>query len=89
MPYFIKKPIQIEARQYDGRSSSTASFIKWIVDNGNEAFSDPFYPTWFFIETLEGTQRVAPNDWVIRDVAGDFYPCNPDIFAVTYEPVNN
>jgi hypothetical protein len=31
--------------------------------------------------------RAAPGDWIIRGVKGEFYPCKPDIFDVTYEPV--
>lgn len=89
MPYFTKKPVQIEARQYDGTPSSSADLVKWVVDNGYEAFSDTNQPTWFFIETLEGTHRVSPGDWIIKGVAGEFYPCKPDIFAATYEPVNH
>ncbi|MDN6798136.1 MAG: hypothetical protein L0L50_02335 [Propionibacterium sp.] len=38
------------------------------------------------IRTLEGDMRVAPGDYVIRGVRGEFYPCKPDIFAATYEP---
>jgi len=88
MPYFTKKPVQIEARHYDGTSSSSASLIKWIVDNGHEAFSDPFLPTCFFIETLEGCHKANSGDWIIKGVAGEFYPCKPDIFAATYEQIN-
>ena len=29
----------------------------------------------------------GPDDWIIKGVKGEFYPCKPDIFAVTYEPV--
>lgn len=29
---------------------------------------------------------VEAGDWIIRGVAGEFYPCNPDTFAKTYEP---
>jgi hypothetical protein len=29
-----------------------------------------------------------PRDWIIRGVAGEFYPCKPDIFAATYEPAD-
>lgn len=39
-----------------------------------------------FIETLEGTMRCDPGDWIIRGVSGEFYPCKPDIFEKTYEP---
>jgi hypothetical protein len=39
------------------------------------------------ISTLEGDLRASPGDWIIRGVKGEFYPCKPDIFAATYEPV--
>jgi len=39
------------------------------------------------IATLEGVMRADVGDWIIRGVAGEFYPCKPDIFAATYEPV--
>ena len=31
---------------------------------------------------------LAPGDWVIKGSGGEFYPCKPDIFAATYEPVD-
>ena len=37
------------------------------------------------IETLEGKHIVSENDWIIRGVKGEFYPCKPDIFEMTYE----
>ena len=43
-----------------------------------------------WIDTLEGNsgaQVVCPGDWVITGVKGERYPCKPDIFAATYEPV--
>lgn len=39
------------------------------------------------IKTLEGTMRGEVGDWIIRGVNGEFYPCKPDIFALTYESV--
>lgn len=38
------------------------------------------------IQTLEGEMRAEMGDWVIKGVKGEFYPCKPDIFALTYEP---
>lgn len=38
-----------------------------------------------WIETLEGGHVVTPGDWIIKGVAGEFYPCKPAIFAATYE----
>jgi uncharacterized protein (UPF0303 family) len=40
-----------------------------------------------FIETLEGTMRANPGDWIIKGVKGEMYPCKPDIFEQTYELV--
>lgn len=41
------------------------------------------------IRTLEGDMATSPGDYVIRGVAGEFYPCKPDIFAATYEEVTD
>jgi hypothetical protein len=40
------------------------------------------------IRTLEGDMRAEPDDWIIRGVRGELYPCKPDIFAATYEEVS-
>lgn len=39
------------------------------------------------ITTLEGVHKASPGDWIIRGVKGECYPCKPDIFEMTYEPV--
>ena len=39
------------------------------------------------IDTLEGKLAISENDWIIKGIQGEFYPCKPDIFAATYEPV--
>lgn len=39
------------------------------------------------IETLEGKMTASPGDWIITGVNGEQYPCKPDIFEKTYEPV--
>ena len=40
-----------------------------------------------WIDTLEGGHNVCPGDWIITGVKGERYPCKPDIFSATYEPV--
>ena len=40
-----------------------------------------------WIDTLEGGHIVCPGDWIITGIKGEHYPCKPDIFAATYEPV--
>lgn len=39
------------------------------------------------INTLEGKMKALPGDWIITGVDGEQYPCKPDIFKKTYEPV--
>jgi hypothetical protein len=39
------------------------------------------------ISTLEGVMRADPGDWIIKGIAGEFYPVKPDIFEATYEAV--
>ena len=41
----------------------------------------------FSIKTLEGNMKAENNDWIIKGVNGEFYPCKPDIFEKTYELV--
>jgi len=41
------------------------------------------------IQTLEGNQLVSWNDYIIKGVQGEIYPCKPDIFEETYEKVND
>lgn len=40
-----------------------------------------------WIDTTEGGHIVCPGDWIITGVRGERYPCKPDIFAETYEPI--
>lgn len=41
-----------------------------------------------WVKTLEGGHIVCPKDWIIKGVKGEYYPCKPDIFQQTYEPVS-
>ena len=40
-----------------------------------------------WIDTLEDGHNVCPGDWIITGVKGEHYPCKPDIFAATYDPL--
>ena len=40
-----------------------------------------------WIDTLEAGHNVCPGDWIITGVKGERYPCKPDIFEQTYDPV--
>ncbi|KAA8455250.1 hypothetical protein [Weissella paramesenteroides] len=80
MPKYQKKPVEIEAVQYDGTLKSVLVFIDHKC-------------TWMYskddlkIKTLEGDMKVNKNDYIIKGVHGEFYPCKPDIFEETYVKV--
>lgn len=39
------------------------------------------------IVTLEGVMNASEGDWIIKGIKGEFYPCKPEIFDATYEPI--
>lgn len=79
---FRKKPVVIEAIQFTG--SNPAEICRFM---GAGEWEEDFLDAGLEIKTLEGTMKASPGDWIIRGVAGEYYPCKPDIFAATYEPV--
>lgn len=84
---YRKKPIEIEAIQFDGGFSNTQSLIKWCEGKARAEYIMGHGPAFISIETLEGTMTAGIGDWIIKGVNGEFYPCKPDIFAKTYEAV--
>jgi hypothetical protein len=85
MAKFRKKPIVIEAFQFTKTCYTPDWFIKelkagraWFQD-GNE----PYYT----IETLEGEMKANLGDYIIKGIKGECYPCKPEIFKATYEPI--
>ena len=79
---FRKKPVVIEA-------------VRWTGDNREEM--EEFVPNTILarknaegdlaIGTLEGVMTASKGDWIIKGVHGEYYPCKPDIFEKTYDPV--
>ena len=57
----------------------------WRQSYPNGMEKSPVYS--LIIPTLEGEMEARDGDWIIRGVAGEFYPCKPDIFAATYDAV--
>jgi len=91
MKYQTKK-VQIEALQWDGDWQPMRAWADNVSDgNGtvlrfycNSANPDGALE----ICTLEGTMNVPLGDFVICGLAGEFYPCKPEIFHQKYEPAS-
>jgi len=82
---YRKKPVVIEAFQLVEGSRLPDWFsyghIKSEIGLGGIRY------LYALIETLEGTMTADEGDWIIKGVQGEIYPCKPDIFEATYEPV--
>jgi hypothetical protein len=89
---FRKKPVVIEAVRFvcnlheiDGKEPSWYEAARTM--NVDEVGSILCVEDHLEITTLEGVMRANPGDWIIRGVKGEIYPCKPDIFEATYDPV--
>tara|TARA_B110000483_G_C17937342_1_gene443207 strand:- start:434 stop:730 length:297 start_codon:yes stop_codon:yes gene_type:complete len=97
MAKFRKKPVVIEAFQItsltrnDNKDWPVWLSKAWQKENNEEG---AFYPVQdkvngerLAIQTLEGMQWVSMNDYIIKGVENEIYPCKPDIFEKTYDVV--
>ena len=87
---YRKKPVVIEAMRWEpDRFPEVGAVVGWLMAAGCEIHHPTGLgsTTTLAIRTLEGDMIAQPGDWIIRGVAGEFYPCKPDIFAATYEAV--
>jgi hypothetical protein len=84
---FRKKPVVIEATQWDGTYLHAKQLEKELGLNTSGMTSHPpsNSVSWWKISTLEDGHVVSPLDWIITGVKGEHYPCKPEIFEMTYE----
>ena len=80
MGKYRKKPVVIEALQYDGCNQK--EIYAFVAGYAFIKSSEQLV-----INTLEGEMLVSINDYVIKGVNGEFYPCKPHIFKETYEEI--
>ncbi len=87
MAQYRKKPVVIEAMQWSG--FNLEAILHLVAPTLNPG--DPLQRVEMLdnetlaVHTLEGTMHAQVNDWIIRGVKGELYPCKPDIFDATYE----
>lgn len=84
MQKFVKKPIVIEAIQYNGENIEA---IEDFVGKKLSTVMDSDVDVKLIIPTLEGDMNASKDDWVIKGVKGEFYPCKPDIFKQSYNMI--
>ena len=94
---YKKKPVVIEAfqmtkeRRVDNSEWPNWLNRAWQLERETIGSVYPIVPNTgdglLGVGTLEAQQLISWNDWIIQGIKGELYPCKPDIFEVTYEPV--
>lgn len=83
---YRKKPVVVEAIQPSSDRSKWDDYPVWFVGsvyrNEIEQHGDIF-----IIPTKEGKMIASQGDYIIKGIQNEIYPCKPDIFEKTYEPV--
>lgn len=83
---YRKKPIVIEAMQWDGKTETGEAIIAWTNKAaGWDCHWDDISMRELTVDTLEGTVEVSHGSWIIKGIQGEFYPCRDDIFRATYD----
>lgn len=80
MAKYKTKPCEIEAIQWTGKN--IIEILDW--GQGNILWNDVDD---LFIDTLEGRMKANINDYIIKGLRGEFYPCKPDVFEKKYEKI--
>ena len=84
MQKFVKKPVVIEAIQYDGANiTEIENFVGVKLPTVWLSVED----TQLVIPTLEGDMKVSKGDYIIKGIKGEFYPCKPDVFKQSYNMI--
>lgn len=89
---YRKRPVVVEAMRYGTNNGwQIRAWSKSAVIESPVLDPTPDNPTGHYLQilTLEGMMSAGVGDWIIRGVKGEFYPCKPDIFELTYEPADN
>lgn len=77
---YRKKPVVIEAKQFDGTDKSVDWLLPQLISGEIGRATNKLY-----IKTLEGVMTANVGDYIIKGVNEECYPCKPDIFEKTYE----
>lgn len=86
MGFYRKKPIVIEAMQFTKETCDQV--FNWVTCN-KYACENEYDEPEMVIQTLEGDMTVSLDDYVIKGVMGEFYPCKANIFEETYEDISD
>ena len=86
---YIKRRLEIEAVQWTGYNLQEIKDFTGNDANVKYTETKEGVVADLYIHTLEGDMHASKGDYIIRGIRGEYYPCKPEIFEMTYEEVNN
>lgn len=93
MSIYRKLPVEIEAEKVKdllyGFKHNFKLLPKWVVENYEKGIINTITDNEFLVKTLEGTMQATINDYLVKGVNDELYPCKIDIFEKTYELVKS
>lgn len=90
---FKQKPATIRAVLWDGSHEQAGYILEWISDTDDtirahfkETNETPHkkHPE-IRLHTHKGTRFLAPGDWLVHGIDGDFQPCKAALFEQSYD----
>ena len=92
MAKYRKRPIIVNAKQWHKDGDHVKVYPRYKSEEDVRGYAQCLCGVVMFehglIYTLEGRHIVCPGDWIITGIKGEHYPCKPDIFKKTYDPVD-
>jgi len=89
VPTYTSKPLDVEARQWNGSAADANALVAWVKDGGMLAYYDTReFPDALYvvINTLNGPLHASPNDWIVCGADGEFSVYKPDVFTASFDP---
>lgn len=84
----IKKPIAIEAIQWDGTYRSYQEIEEFAKPHQVDIMQ-MISTNVLVVKTLEGNMIARKDDYIVKGVKGEIYPVNSVIFDETYETLEH
>lgn len=81
---FRKRPLEVEAQQWHGSIEQAQRIVDWA---GPDVIEHDRVADVLVVKTPEGYVVAQQFDYIVQGIAGEFYPCKPDIFEASYEEV--
>ena len=87
---FRKLPVIVDAWRWNGESDSDKSV--YLLDQMSTRLCNKCgvpMNMHGWVSSCRDKYIICPGDWIVKNEKGDFFPCKPDIFKQTYEPVED